>query len=89
MQYVQGETLRRRLERGPLLPEEALGVARQICAGVAAAHEKGVVHRDLKPENVFVTKHRVVKVSDFGIARALDRPDDAADLHKKECQGRR
>src|SRR5579883_359658 len=52
MEYVQGETLRKRLDRGPLPAAEALDIARQVCARVAAAHEKGVVHRDLKPENV-------------------------------------
>jgi serine/threonine protein kinase len=76
MEYVRGETLRRRLDRGPIAPREALSIARQICAGVAAAHQKGVVHRDLKPENVLIEANGRAVVLDFGVARKEGTPRD-------------
>ncbi len=72
MEYVPGDTL-----RGPLPVEEATAVARQLAAALEYAHEKGIVHRDLKPANIKVTPERVVKVLDFGLAKALeDSPAD-------------
>jgi len=70
LEFVDGETLEDRLERGPLALAEALDVCRQICEGVGAAHEAGIVHRDLKPANVRITPRGVVKVLDFGIAKS-------------------
>jgi eukaryotic-like serine/threonine-protein kinase len=74
MQYIDGESLDKIIlryhERGEKMPiAEALGLFRQIAAGVGAAHQEGVVHRDLKPANVLLrSKDRVAKVTDFGIA---------------------
>jgi TolB-like protein/Flp pilus assembly protein TadD len=67
--YYDGETLQHRIARGPLEPEEALRVARQIAAGLSAAHEGGVVHRDIKPGNVILTRDGWVKILDFGVAK--------------------
>jgi serine/threonine-protein kinase len=69
MEYVDGEDLASLLRRIGRLPhEKALQVARQICAGVAAAHEQGILHRDLKPANVMIDGRGRVKITDFGLA---------------------
>ncbi|MGE5240266.1 MAG: protein kinase domain-containing protein [Bacteroidota bacterium] len=72
MEYVDGESLRLHLRRaGRLTPERTIDLARQIAAGLGEAHAQGVVHRDLKPENVMLGRDGLVKILDFGIARAL------------------
>jgi serine/threonine protein kinase len=65
MELVEGTDL-----RGPLGLEEAISIARQIAAGLEAAHERGIVHRDLKPANIRLTTEGVVKILDFGLAKA-------------------
>ncbi|MGE5346816.1 MAG: protein kinase domain-containing protein, partial [Acidithiobacillales bacterium] len=71
MEYVDGEDLASLLKRIGRLPgDKALEVARQLCAGVAAAHEKGVLHRDLKPANVMLDGRGRVRITDFGLAVA-------------------
>ena len=69
LEYVPGETLAERIQRGPLGPEESIEVAQQIAAALEAAHEKGIVHRDLKPANIKITPGDKVKVLDFGLAK--------------------
>jgi|GEM_PF-4154883 len=71
MEYVRGETLRRRLERGALTPTEAVRTASEICSALAYAHDKGVVHRDLKPENVLLGEDGRVRLADFGLLRLV------------------
>jgi len=72
MERLRGRTLQERiLGEGPLPPEEARAVVREICAALGAAHRQGVVHRDLKPQNVFLSEGGAVKVLDFGLARVL------------------
>jgi len=69
MEYVDGEDLSSSLRRfGRIPPDKAVQIARQLCAGIAAAHEKGVLHRDLKPANVMLDGNGDVRITDFGIA---------------------
>jgi len=70
-ELLEGATLRKRMGGAPLPVRKAVEYGVHISRGLAAAHEKGIVHRDLKPENLFVTKHGLVKILDFGIAKVL------------------
>ena len=69
LEYISGETLSQRLTRGQLELAETVRLLAQIAAGLAAAHQKGVVHRDLKPANVLITHEGQAKIVDFGIAK--------------------
>jgi Tol biopolymer transport system component len=69
MELLEGESLRGRLQGGPLPARRVLDWGREIAGGLAAAHEKGIIHRDLKPENLFITADNRVKILDFGLAR--------------------
>ncbi|HEV3215640.1 MAG TPA: protein kinase [Vicinamibacterales bacterium] len=72
LELVDGESLDRRIARGPIPVDEALGIARQIAEGLEVAHEKGIIHRDLKPANIALATDGNVKVLDFGLAKATE-----------------
>src|SRR5881296_2936689 len=76
LELVDGEGLDKRIARGPIPVDEALGIAKQIAEALEAAHEKGIIHRDLKPANIALTADGTVKVLDFGLAKALGQDDD-------------
>jgi DNA-binding winged helix-turn-helix (wHTH) protein/tetratricopeptide (TPR) repeat protein len=69
--FYEGETLQRKLERGSLPLPEAVGIARQIARGLAAAHSRQIVHRDVKPANIVVLTDGTVKLLDFGLAKMV------------------
>src|SRR5918993_5159777 len=72
MPFIEGEDLSAALRRRGKLPvREALGIARQVAAGLAAAHQAGVVHRDLKPENIMLAADGTALIMDFGISRSV------------------
>ena len=77
MEFIDGEDLASLLRRiGRLSPVKALEIARRVCAGLAAAHEKGVLHRDLKPGNIMIDGRGQVLITDFGLARAATNVSD-------------
>jgi Tol biopolymer transport system component len=76
LEHIEGPTLADELARGALPAAQALEIARQIADALEAAHERGIVHRDLKPANVKVRPDGLVKVLDFGLAKALEQRTD-------------
>ncbi|MBA2305856.1 MAG: serine/threonine-protein kinase [Acidobacteria bacterium] len=78
LELVEGDTLAARIQRGPAPVTDALTIAGQIADALDAAHEKGIIHRDLKPSNIKVTPDGVVKVLDFGLAKAATRESPSA-----------
>jgi len=69
MTYYEGETLQKRIERGPLQVDQAITITLQVAQGLLKAHSKSIIHRDIKPGNIFITEEGEVKILDFGLAK--------------------
>ena len=78
LELIEGDTLADRVKRGPIPVEESLELALQMAEALEAAHDAGVIHRDLKPANVKVKEDGMVKVLDFGLAKALEGGEDGS-----------
>lgn len=71
MEYIEGTTLKEYIkQKGKLSSADSASIASQICGALSVAHEKNIIHRDIKPHNIMITSNNLVKVTDFGIARA-------------------
>ncbi len=84
LEFVEGDDLAHRLAQGPIPVTEAIGYARQILDALEAAHEKSIVHRDLKPANIKVTPDGVVKVLDFGLAKAYGGDQESSGPYRSD-----
>src|SRR5581483_7725542 len=99
MEYIEGEPLDRVIARRDRMSwEEVAALGRQLCSALQHAHEKGVIHRDLKPSNLMVLKDGSVKLTDFGIAKDMDRTQltsenctvgTASYMSPEQCRGDR
>ena len=77
MEFLDGETLRERMARGPLAEEDVIEIGVQVAKALEAAHAQGMVHRDIKPDNLFLTRQGVVKLLDFGLAKLVEEEGGA------------
>ena len=91
MELLEGETLLERIAASapaPIPPSEALNIAIQVCAGLEAAHTRGVVHRDVKPGNIFLTRQGAVKILDFGVAKLVAPGDGPSETDPEQDPAR-
>jgi eukaryotic-like serine/threonine-protein kinase len=79
MEYVEGETITRRLERGPVAIKDVIDIARQVTDALDEAHHLGIIHRDIKSSNLMVTERGLVKVLDFGLAKMIEPAGESGD----------
>ena len=90
-EFIEGETLRKRLRRGQITLSEALAVTTQVASALAAAHQAGIIHRDIKPENVMLRADGLVKVLDFGLVKltagARSDPEDETRIQSETEPG--
>ncbi len=77
MEFLEGESLRARMARGPVSEAEFFDIAVQVARALEAAHAQGIIHRDIKPDNLFVNSSGQVKVMDFGLAKTVSQEDGA------------
>jgi Tol biopolymer transport system component len=80
-EFIEGDTLRKRIQRGKLSVKEALDITMQVASALSAAHQAGLVHRDIKPENIMIRRDGYVKVLDFGLVKLTELKGDDASRH--------
>jgi serine/threonine protein kinase/Tol biopolymer transport system component/Tfp pilus assembly protein PilF len=78
-EFIEGETLRQRMAKTPMVISEALDVAAQVASALATAHHAGIVHRDIKPENIMLRADGIAKVLDFGLAKLTEQKNLTSD----------
>ncbi len=87
MALYEGETLKQRLEKGPLTVNEAVAILHQVSLGLEAAHRAGIVHRDIKPANILMTRSGTVKILDFGLAKLVSDSQGQAMTQEGQTPG--